>query len=85
MDPTAFFVTLANASRGLSRMQHPTEPKESREAIVFYTHSIQSLQKRLQMPVDGLSQGVIISVLEFAYHDVRKPKYISPCVKRAAN
>ncbi|TVY13364.1 putative oxidoreductase [Lachnellula arida] len=69
MDPTAFFVTLANASRGLSRMHHPMEAKESREAIMLYTHSIQSLQKRLQMPVDGLSQGVIISVLEFAYHD----------------
>jgi hypothetical protein len=46
------------------------EPKESPEAIKLYTKSIQSLQKRIQTPVEGLSQGVIVSVLEFAYYDV---------------
>ena len=71
LDSTAFFVALANASRLISQ-KHPFEPKESPEAITLYTKSIQSLQKRLQTPVDGLSEGVIVSVLEFAYYDVGK-------------
>jgi hypothetical protein len=71
LDSTAFFVTLANASRLISQ-KYPFEPKESPEAITLYTKSIQCLQKRLQTPVDGLSEGVIVSVLEFAYYDVRK-------------
>jgi hypothetical protein len=52
--------------------KHPFEPKENLEAITLYTKSVQCLQKRLQTPVDGLSEGVIVSVLEFAFYDVRK-------------
>jgi hypothetical protein len=70
LDSTAFCVTLATASR-LINQKHPLEPKESSEAIKLYTKSIQCLQKRLQTPVDGLSKGVIVSVLEMAYYDVR--------------
>jgi len=70
LDSTAFLITLANASRFIGQKQL-LESKESHEAITLYTESIQSLQKRLQTPVDGLSNGVIVSVLEFAYYDVK--------------
>jgi len=70
-DSTAFFIMLANAARLISK-RYPFEPKESPEAMTFYTQSIHCLQKRIQTPVDGVSQGVIVSVLEFAYYDVRK-------------
>lgn len=79
LDSTAFFITLAYASR-LINQSHPIEPKESSEAIKLYTKSIQCLQRRLQTPVEGLSDGVIISILEFAYYDVRslcRPKYFT--------
>jgi len=70
-DSTAFFIMLANAARFISK-RYPLEPKESPEAMEFYTQSIQCLQRRIQTPVDGVSLGVIVSVLEFAYYDVRK-------------
>ncbi|KAE9378251.1 hypothetical protein N431DRAFT_399808 [Stipitochalara longipes BDJ] len=68
LDSTAFFVTLAYASR-LINQQHPIEPKQSSEAIELYTKSVQCLQKRLQIPKEGTSDGVIITILEFAYYD----------------
>jgi hypothetical protein len=74
LDSTAFFVTLAYASR-LINQTHPFEPRESSEAITLYTRSIQCLQKRLQAPIEGLSDGVIITILEFAYYDVRKLQF----------
>jgi hypothetical protein len=70
LDSAAFFVTLAHASRLINK-QHPNEPKQSSEAVELYTKSIQCLQKRLQMPKEGTSDGVIITILEFAYYDVR--------------
>jgi hypothetical protein len=69
LDSTAFFVTLASASRIINQT-HPSEPRESSEAITLYTKSIQCLQKRLQAPMEGLGDGVIITILEFAYYDV---------------
>ncbi|PMD44507.1 hypothetical protein L207DRAFT_525832 [Hyaloscypha variabilis F] len=68
LDSAAFFVTLAHASRLINK-QHPNEPKQSSEAVELYTKSIQCLQKRLQMPKEGTSDGVIITILEFAYYD----------------
>ena len=71
LDSTAICITLADVSRVFSQ-KYLMEPKESAEAIALYTGSIQCLQKRLQTPVDGLSEGVIVSVIEFAYYDVRR-------------
>ena len=70
LDSTAFFVTLAYASR-LITQQDPIKPKQSSETVELYTKSIQCLQKRLKMPKEGTSDGVIITILEFAYYDVR--------------
>jgi hypothetical protein len=70
LDSTAFFFSLAYASRLLNQ-RHPIEPKQCSEAIKLYTTSIQCLQKRLQMSVEGTSDGIIITILEFAYYDVR--------------
>jgi hypothetical protein len=76
LDSTAFFVTLAHASR-LMTQQDPIKPKQSSEAIELYAKSIQCLQKRLKVPKEGTSDGVIITILEFAYYDVRPPKTFS--------
>jgi hypothetical protein len=72
LDSTAFLVTLANASRVINQ-SYPDEPKESPEAVELYTRSIQCLRKRLQTSAAGVSEGVIITVLEMAYYDVSRP------------
>jgi len=73
LDSTAFLVTLANASRVINQ-SHPDKPKESPEAVELYTRSIQCLQKRLQISTEGVSDGVVITILEMAYYDASNPK-----------
>jgi hypothetical protein len=71
---TSFFVSLLNALANTSvhiDQQHSSKPKERPETLTLYSKSIHCLQTRLQTIVDGLNESVIMSVLTFAYYDVR--------------
>jgi hypothetical protein len=46
---------------------------ETVESMRYYTMSLHSVTKRLQDPVDGVSEGVMGTVLGFVCHDVRLP------------
>jgi hypothetical protein len=46
---------------------------ETTEAMTYYTMSLKSINKRLQDPVDGVSEGMIGAVLGLACHDVGPP------------
>jgi hypothetical protein len=43
---------------------------ETAESVKYYTMSLHSVTRRLQDPVDGVSEGVMGTVLGFACHDV---------------
>jgi hypothetical protein len=68
-DRSAFHLTMANAAM-LFDMETGTKSAETTESTKYYTASLRSINKRLQDPVDGISEGVIGTVLGFACHDV---------------
>ncbi|EED14443.1 hypothetical protein TSTA_106530 [Talaromyces stipitatus ATCC 10500] len=67
-DRTAFLVILGLASRVLNLLTC-SESKEHPEATTYYTKSVRALQRRIENAEDRLSEGVIVTVLEFAYYD----------------
>jgi hypothetical protein len=66
-DRTAFQLTLANAALHLANRTGETETTES---IGYYTIAARMTEQRLQSPDDSISDGVIVTVLGFACHDV---------------
>lgn len=76
IDKSAFQLTLGNAAycfnreTGLYRGQ-VFDSGETEESMKFYTMAMESVKRRLRDPIDGVSEGVIGSVLGFACHDVR--------------
>ena len=68
-DESAFQITVANAAMiyGADAVHKPSETAES---MNYYSMSLQSVNKRLQDPMDGISEGVIGTVIGFACHDV---------------
>jgi hypothetical protein len=71
-DVSAFHLTLANAAL-LFGKETGSKEVETTEAMKYYTTSLQSLSNRLHDPVDGISEGVITTVLGFVCHDVGSP------------
>jgi hypothetical protein len=68
--PSAFYMTLSNSSLALARAQadQPTNHiSQEREALEFYTLSIQAVQLQLQRP---LEEDVPGAILGFAGMDV---------------
>jgi hypothetical protein len=68
-DISAFQITVANAALYYAagagdRLQ------ETPESLMHYNMSVQSVNRRLQDPVDGVSEGLIGAVIGFACHDV---------------
>jgi hypothetical protein len=49
---------------------------ETTESMKYYTMSLDSINKRLQDPVEGFSEGVIGAVLGFACYDVKSPREV---------
>jgi hypothetical protein len=71
-DRSAFHLTMANAVM-LFAEETGSKGSETTESMMFYTMSLRSVNKRLQDPVDGISEGVIGTVLGFVCHDVGFP------------
>jgi hypothetical protein len=67
-DKTAFYLTLANASLHLATRAGDIETAES---ISHYTIAAKITEQRLHDSNDGISEGMIVTVLGFACHDVR--------------
>jgi hypothetical protein len=68
-DASAFYLTMSNAAM-LFGKETGSSDIESAESMMYYTMSLNSINKRLQDPVDGVSEGVIGAVLGFTCHDV---------------
>jgi hypothetical protein len=68
-DQSAFHLAMANAALFFDR-EIGSENVESSESTKYYTMSLQVINKRLQDPVDKISEGVMGTVLGFACHDV---------------
>jgi hypothetical protein len=68
-DESAFYLTMANAAVLFGRETGSREA-QTNEAMKYYTKSLQSVSKRLQDPVDSVSEGVLGTVLGFVCHDV---------------
>jgi hypothetical protein len=76
IDKSAFQLTLGNAAYCFNRETglysgEVFDSGETEESMKFYTQAMESVKKRLRDPIDGVSEGVIGSVLGFACHDVR--------------
>jgi hypothetical protein len=82
-DSSAFHLTLAHASQFLA------EAGETSESMKHYTTSVRTVSRRLRDPVDGISDGIIGTILGFVCYDVRasdpcgaRPKLIETAVYR---
>jgi len=69
-DSSAFHITLAHASILLAQ-EHNQLNIETTELMQHYTATLHAVSKRLQDPVDSISDGVIGTILGFACLDVR--------------
>jgi hypothetical protein len=75
IDRSAFQLTLGNAAYCFNKETNlyrgeVFEGGETEESMKFYTMAMESVKRRLRDPVDGISEGVIGSVMGFACHDV---------------
>lgn len=68
-DKSAFQLTMASAAV-IYGVEAGDRQSETVESLKYYNMSLQSVNMRLQDPVDGISEGVIGTVLGFACHDV---------------
>jgi hypothetical protein len=66
---SAFHLTLANSALFLTA-EINKRIIENAESIDHYTMAVKLTEKRLQDPIDAISEGVIGTVLGFACHDV---------------
>lgn len=69
-DSSAFHITLAHAAF-LPTKEYNQSPVETTESIKHYTASVHAVSKRLQDPVDSISDGVIGAILGLTCLDVR--------------
>jgi hypothetical protein len=75
IDKSAFQLTLGNAAYCFNKETGLYQGElfdrgETAESMSFYTMAMESVKRRLRDPIDGVSEGVIGSVLGFACHDV---------------
>jgi len=81
-DKSAFQLTLGNAAYCFNKETslykgERFEHGETEESMSFYTAAMESVKSRLRDPIDGVSEGVIGSVLGFACHDVSGLLFLS--------
>ncbi|KFX97610.1 hypothetical protein V490_02708 [Pseudogymnoascus sp. VKM F-3557] len=67
LDEAAFRQLLCTSSAHMTRLRDVTENPES---IILSTQAIQSISSRIADPVQGISDGVLITILAFACHAV---------------
>jgi hypothetical protein len=70
-DTSSFHVTLAHASSLFAPGPHE-DPGETTESLSHYTASVQAVSKRLQDPVESISDSIIGTILGFSCLDVRR-------------
>lgn len=75
VDKSAFQLTLGNAAYCFNKETSLYKGQvfdrgETEESMRFYTAAMESVERRLRDPVDGVSEGVIGTVMGFACHDV---------------
>jgi hypothetical protein len=68
LDEAAFRQLLCTSSAHMTRLRDVAENPES---IILSTQAIQSISNRIADPVQGISDGVLITILAFACHAVR--------------
>jgi hypothetical protein len=68
-DTSTFQLTVANAAV-VYAAGAGDKFRETPESLKHYNMSVRSVNKRLQDPVDGISEGLIGAVIGFACHDV---------------
>jgi len=73
VDSSAFYLSLANAALFLSRVnqQGGLEYSDCIESANYYSECLNQVTKRLASRTEGISQGVITTILGFLCHDVR--------------
>jgi hypothetical protein len=75
-DESAFNLTMANAAT-LYGIETGNGIRETAESMQYYSLSLRSINRRLQDPIDRISEGVIGTVLGFVCHDVCSASPIS--------
>lgn len=70
-DDAGFRQILSTSSCHISSLQNKPE---SSEAIALSTRAIRSLSRRLADPAQNVDDGVVVTILAFACHTVRRPK-----------
>lgn len=68
-DASAFQLTVANAAV-VYAAGDGDRLRETPESLKHYNMAVQSVNRRLQDPIDSVSEGLIGAVLGFACHDV---------------
>lgn len=82
-DTSAFYLTLAKSSLLLSR-EFSHHHKDTTELTELYTASVGSVSKRLEDPVDGISDGVVGTIVGFACLDVSTRAILGFCIADVA-
>jgi hypothetical protein len=74
-DSSSFHVTLAHASALFAPGPHE-DLSETTESLKHYTASVQAVSRRLQDPVESISDSIIGTVLGFSCLDVRNTQTV---------
>lgn len=69
LDEAAFRQLLCTSSAHMTRLRDMTT--DNPESIILSTQAIRSVSNRIADPVQGISDGVLITILAFACHAVR--------------
>ena len=67
-DATAFSLTMASAA--MLHSDTSTVPVQTVKSIEYYTSAVESVNRRLQDPVESMNEALIGAILGFVCHDV---------------
>lgn len=65
-DPALFYEILSQVSRDIAASHPGYATQKHKQAFVFHSQALQSVNKRLSDPIGGVSDGIIATILGFA-------------------
>jgi hypothetical protein len=69
LDAAAFHQVLSNSALQLASLK-AEGTQETVESMRYHTRAIESVQQRISDPVLGITDGIIVTIIAFACHDV---------------
>ncbi len=69
LDAAAFHQILSNSALHLGSLKTEGTP-ETLESIKYHSEAVKSVQERIADPIRGITDGIIVTIIAFACHDV---------------